>query len=223
MKVNEIYEKFDEIGSLTFATIDNGYPETRIAHFFAYDEQGLYFRTMTTKPFYHQLKESKKVSVCGMNANTEINHDEEGLPVFDGGYTIRITGDCEEVDTEYIKKKSESNKDFLMGYKDILKYPALRAFVLKRGRGEIFDFDFEKENRDHKLERTRFTLNDFTYPNRGLSINSNCVNCNKCFKACSFDAIFKGEEHYEIDQNRCDACGDCTLVCNFNAIDVKIK
>ena len=59
MTIKEIYNQFDKIGSVVFATIDEGYPETRIAHFFAYDDKGLYFRTMTTKPFYHQLKSTK--------------------------------------------------------------------------------------------------------------------------------------------------------------------
>jgi ferredoxin len=48
MEIAEIYAKFDQIGCLTFATIDNGYPQTRIAHLFAHDHEGLYFRTMTT-------------------------------------------------------------------------------------------------------------------------------------------------------------------------------
>lgn len=223
LTVQEIYEKFDKIGSVTFATIDNGYPETRIAHFFAYDDKGLYFRTMTTKPFFHQLVTNKKVSVCGMSSATEVTHDGEGMPVFEPGYSIRITGDCERVDREYIKEKAENSNDFLMGYKDILKYPALHAFRINKARGEIFDFDFELHSRDHKLKRTRFTLNEFTYPNRGVVINDDCVNCGKCIKTCSFSAIYKGEDHYMIDPLKCDACGDCTLVCNFDAIDINIK
>lgn len=223
MEVKEIYDRFDEIGSVVFATIDEGYPETRIAHFFAYDDKGLYFRTMTTKPFYHQLVTNKVVSVCGMNAPTEVMHNDEGMPEFHPGFSIRITGDCEEVDTEYIKEQSKHDDGFLLGYKDIVKYPALRAFRITKGRGEVFDFDFEKKVRDHKLKRVQFTLNEYTYPNRGLEINDNCVNCGKCIKACSFDAISRGEDHYEIDKLKCDACGDCTLVCNFDAIDVLIK
>ncbi len=223
MNIEEVYNKFDKIGSLTFATIDNGYPETRIAHFFGQDEYGIYFRTMTTKPFYHQLVSTNKVSVCGMSSATEVEHDEDGMAIFEPGYTIRITGDCEEVDTNYIKEKAEEDEGFMMAYKDILRYPALRAFRITKARGEVFDFDFELNSRDHKLQRTRFTINGFQYPNRGLEMNDDCVNCGKCIKACSFKAISKGKTHYEIDPLRCDACGDCTLVCNFNAIDIKIK
>ena len=69
MDLADIYKKFDRIGCLTFATIDQGYPQTRIAHLFAYDHEGLYFRTMITKAFYNQLKKSEKVSICGMFPN----------------------------------------------------------------------------------------------------------------------------------------------------------
>lgn len=223
MNIKEIYQKFDEIGSVVFSTIDNGYPETRIAHFFAYDDQGLYFRTMNTKPFYHQLVTTNKVSVCGISVNPEVRHDAEGLPLFNPGYSIRVTGDCKLADLEYIKEKAQSDKNFLMGYNDVLKYPALEVFVLHKARGEVFDYDFEMELRDHKLLRTPFTFNGMTYPNRGLSINDNCVNCKACFNVCSFKAISKGETHYEIDPFKCDMCGDCTLACNFNAIDSLIK
>ena len=39
MTIKEIYEKFDQIGCTTFSTIHNGVVESRIAHFFAYDEE----------------------------------------------------------------------------------------------------------------------------------------------------------------------------------------
>ena len=63
MDIADIYEKFEQIGCLTFATIDRDYPQTRIAHLFAYDHDGLYFRTMITKAFYDQLKKTEKVSI----------------------------------------------------------------------------------------------------------------------------------------------------------------
>jgi uncharacterized pyridoxamine 5'-phosphate oxidase family protein len=63
MDIAGIYEKFDQIGCLTFATIDKDAPQTRIAHLFAFDNQGLYFRTMISKPFYEQLKKTEKVSI----------------------------------------------------------------------------------------------------------------------------------------------------------------
>lgn len=219
MNIKEIYGKFNDIGSVVFSTIDNEYPETRIAHFFAYDEQGLYFRTMNTKPFYNQLVSKNRVSVCGLSVSPEVRHDKEGLPVFEPGYSIRVTGDTKLVSLDYIKEKAKEDKNFLMGYKDCIKYKALKVFVLHKARGEVFDYDFEMEHRDHKLQRTQFTYNGFLYPKRGLSVNQSCVNCSACFKKCSFKAIFKGEKHYEIDPLRCDMCGDCTLVCNFQAID----
>ena len=103
MDIAEIYDKFDQIGCLTFATIDKDTPQTRIAHLFAHDHEGLYFRTMITKPFYEQLKKTEKVSICGMFPNTSVSHDEQGMPYFAPGYTIRATGDIKELSFETLK------------------------------------------------------------------------------------------------------------------------
>ena len=55
--VEEVYKLFDEVGCCSFATLDGaGGVDARIAHFFAFDEDGLYLRTMRVKPFYRQLK-----------------------------------------------------------------------------------------------------------------------------------------------------------------------
>jgi len=72
MDIADIYEKFDQIGCLAFATIDEGYPQTRIAHLRAHDHEGLYFQTMITKAFYKQLKKTEKVSICGMFPETSV-------------------------------------------------------------------------------------------------------------------------------------------------------
>jgi uncharacterized pyridoxamine 5'-phosphate oxidase family protein len=50
MEMNEIYGHFDKIGCLSFSTWNGGEIISRIAHFFAYDDDGIYFRTMNTKP-----------------------------------------------------------------------------------------------------------------------------------------------------------------------------
>ena len=50
MTIEDVYRKFDEIGCCSFATPDgHGGVEARIAHFFAYDDEGLYLRTMDVK------------------------------------------------------------------------------------------------------------------------------------------------------------------------------
>lgn len=73
MNIQKIYKEFDKIGAFTFATIENDRPLTRIAHLFAYDDEGLYFRTMTTKPFYAQLKKTGKIAIGGMYQNDTNN------------------------------------------------------------------------------------------------------------------------------------------------------
>ena len=80
MDISDIYEKFEQIGCLTFATVDKGVPQTRIAHLFAHDHEGLYFRTMITKAFYQQLKTTQMVSICGMFPRTSVSYDEQGMP-----------------------------------------------------------------------------------------------------------------------------------------------
>lgn len=216
MTIKEIYERFDKIGCCTFATIDGEYPETRIAHFLVYDEEGIYFMTMNTKPFYKQLKETGKVSVCGMYAKTEVNETEDGSLEFDPGYYIRITGDVREVSIDEIKAKNDPA--FAYCIKDNERYPAMTAFVLYRAKGEIYDYDFAKEHRDHKLERKRFSYGGSQYVKAGLTITDQCIGCGKCSKVCTFSAIYKEGEQYRINGERCDECGNCFVNCPVHAI-----
>jgi ferredoxin len=144
MKIAEIYAKFEQIGCLTFATIDGGYPQTRIAHLFAYDHEGLYFRTMTT-------------------------------------------------------------------------------FCLHRAWGEVYDFDFEMENRSHKLLRTSFSFGGQPIPERGMRINEDCTACGECRENCSFKAIYQKDDLCIIDLAKCDVCGDCYTVCPGAAVDIVIE
>lgn len=221
MNIEEIYGKFDQIGCLTFATVENGIPQTRIAHLFAYDDDGLYFRTMITKPFYAQLKESEKVSICGMFPETSVSHDDEGMPYFPPGYTIRATGDVKEISLDALKEKAANSDTFLLGVKDIEKYPAMTTFCLYRAQGEVFDFDFEMENRPHKLLRTSFAFGVQQSLARGVRITEKCISCGKCMKKCSFKAITEENGTYRIDPVRCDVCGDCYMACPAEAIEYK--
>lgn len=220
MEISDIYEKFDRIGCLVFATIDGGVPQTRIAHLFAYDEEGLYFRTMTVKPFYAQLKQTGKVSVCGMYPGTAVSHDAQGMPYFPPGYTMRATGDVREISLDRLKQKAAVNPLFALGEKDIERYPAMTTFCLYRAYGEVFDFDFEMERRDHKLLRTGFCFGGQTIPFRGMRITDACIACGECQPRCTFKAIDQVEGRYAIDPARCDVCGDCYIVCPAGAIDI---
>jgi ferredoxin len=220
MIIKEIYEKFDAIGCLTFSTMNGKYIESRIAHFIAYDDEGLYFGTMNTKPFYKQLTESKVLSVSGMYPKTYVEHDKNNLPYFAPGYTMRISGDIREITLEELKEKAKTNDGFNVAVHDIVKYPATKIFVLNRAWGECFDFDFEMENRDNKIERERFTYGGMEVEPAGLTITDKCISCGKCAEVCTFKAIKPGTP-YEIIGNRCDECGNCFEACPVKAIIAK--
>lgn len=220
MNIKEIYDYIDKIGCVTFSTIDDdGYVQSRIAHFFAFDDGGLYFRTMTIKPFFHQLKRTKKVSVCGMYPSTQLlGHSDEGSPDFTAGYTLRITGNTKELSKNEVLEKAKTNPDFKTATYDMNKYPATRCFCIYKAKGEIFDYDFKLEKRDHKLLRTRFSFGGMTYNNAGCIINEKCIECGKCYEVCTFKAVEKGKP-YIINGERCDECGSCYIACPVGAIE----
>ena len=219
MKIEEIYKHFDKIGSCTFATVNGKYPETRIAHFLTFDENGLYFETMNTKPFYKQLKETGTVSVCGLSSNPNVETDEKGNPIFAPGYFIRVSGNVQEFTIEEAKNKSDARFNFFI--EDNKRYHTITGFCLNRFHGEIYDFDFEKENRDYKLLRERFSFGNFHLINAGLTISEECIGCGNCFKQCTFNAIEKVGKKYKINGSRCDECGSCFLSCPTHAITHK--
>lgn len=57
-----------------------------------------------------------------------------------------------------------------------------------------------------------------------LIITDDCINCAVCEPECPNEAIFEGEEIYEIDPNRCTECvghfdePQCQLVCPVDCI-----
>ncbi len=221
MTIQDIYNAFEKIGCLSFTTInEHGEPESRIAHLRAYDDNGLYFMTMFTKSFYKQLKDGKKISLCGLRAKTEIEHNAEGFPVFDHGYSMRMTGDVVEVPMEDIKAKNNPLFDFCI--KDQEKYPSMVVFCITKGYGDFYDYDFEKVNRDHKLERTYFSYNGADIKVKGLEIDQDrCIQCGECTHQCSFSAVKEENGQYHIDSSRCDECGSCFGACIMQAIHYK--
>lgn len=220
MKIQEIYTKFDQIGAFTFATIENGRPRTRIAHLFAYDDEGIYFRTMTIKPFYRQLIETQMVSIGGMYPNSAVTHDENGMPEWKPGYAINLTGDVKVISLEELKKKAITEPMFSLGVQDIERYPAITTFCIYRGFGEVFDFDFETKLRSHKLLRTPFCYGGIDIPFRGVRVTDNCIQCGECIQKCSFKAISVENEIYTIDNAKCDVCGNCSTIYPSEAIEV---
>ncbi len=59
-----------------------------------------------------------------------------------------------------------------------------------------------------------------------LLINDECINCDVCEPECPNEAIYQGEEIYEIDPNKCTECvghydePQCVEVCPVDCIFV---
>ncbi len=218
MEIEEIFNYMDKIGFLTFSTIEKGTVHSRIAHFYAYDEDGLYLRTMFSKPFYKQMVKTGKLSVCGMYPDTKItSYDENGVPDFLPGYTFRVTGDVRELNEEEVQRKAEKNPKFKIALFDMEKYPATRNMIMYKGKGELYDFDFEMVNRDHKLLRKRFSFGGEIFSPPGSIITDKCTECGACYEVCTFKAIEPGSP-YKVIGERCDECASCILVCPEDAI-----
>ncbi len=157
-----------------------------------------------------------------MFPKTSVSYNEEGMPYFEPGYTIRATGDIREISFEELKEKAVTNEMFMLGVKDIEKYPAMTTFCLYSAWGEVFDFDFEMENRSHKLLRTGFSFGGKQIPFRGVRITEECIDCGECMENCSFKAIYPQDDKFIIDHAKCDVCGDCYTICPSNAIEIVI-
>jgi len=144
------------------------------------------------------------------------------MPYFPPGYIIRATGQVKEISLKTLKEKAAADDMFMLCVKDIEKYPAMTTFCLYRVWGEVFDFDYEMENRSHKLLRTGFSFGNDHVPFRGMRITEECIACGECQEVCSFKAIYQDDDQYRIDPTKCDVCGDCYTTCPSDAIEIVI-
>ncbi len=220
MEIREIYEYAEKIGVLVFSTIYGDEVHSRVAHFNGYDDEGIYFRTMKNKPFARQLTETGRVTVCGCTDSSVSGHEDDGTPVFPPGYSFRIIGHVKPVSENIVREKALTNADMVTAANDMDKYAAMKEgnFVIYKAKGEIFDYDFDEINRDHKVLRTRFSFGGVEFNQAGPGITDACIGCGRCMKGCSFKAIKEGSP-YEVIPEKCDDCGSCILSCPVNAIE----
>lgn len=217
MKLDELYEIIETIGVMGFSTLYNGEIHTRSAHFNGFDDDGLYFRTMASKPYARQLLDGGKLTVWGIT-DARVS-DEGGHPVFPPSITLRLIGDVRFVPPEIIIEKARDNQRLKTAAQDLINYPAMANgnFVMYRAKGELFDVDFEMEHRDHKVQRTRFAFGGAAFNPAGVRITNDCIECGACKKICSFKAIQQGSP-YRCIPERCDDCGSCINICPAGAI-----
>lgn len=219
MTLQEIQAAIDKIGCLTITTLDKGTMHSRIVHMMGQDDDGFYFLTMDVKPFYRQLVACEQVSLCGIYpASRATGKNDVGQPAFEPGFTFRMTGEVREVDEDTIIAKAKAGVSLFEYFlEDAERYPASRLFCIHKGKGEVYDFDFEMVNRDHKLQRERFAFGGETCKEAGARISVYCIACGVCKDTCTFNAIIKGDP-YRVDSSRCDECGSCIKACPQKAI-----
>lgn len=219
--IEEVYRRFEEIGCCAFATLDGANNvDSRIAHFFAWDDDGLYLRTMAVKPFYRQLKEGGKLAVSGEKTEGPCVWDEDNMPHFQPGFMVRVAGDVRELSQKEVDDKAAANPLFNVAVYDINKYPETRVFVLHSAWGELYNYDFNCVHMDHKIQRERFAWGGAEPVDPGLTITDSCIGCGSCAEVCTHKAIVAGSP-YAILGERCDECGNCYHVCPAGAIESK--
>jgi uncharacterized pyridoxamine 5'-phosphate oxidase family protein len=197
-KIEKAFRLLREVKSVAVATINKGKPEVRIADVMLAEEDGLYFITARGKPYYKQVRDSRKIAVCAMDKDY---------------VSVRVTGDirfCESTDTvaKIFKHNPIMNELYPGEKKDILE-----AFHMYRGKGEIFDLSTEPPRRD------RFAFGGETVNPPGFRITDKCTACGLCLEACPVGVISEGEV-YVIDGSRCLECGRCDEVCPEDAVEV---
>ncbi len=218
LSIKEVYDLFDAVGCCSFATLDgNGGVDSRIAHFFAWDEEGLYLRTMTGKPFFRQMMEGGHLSVCGERTEALCQWDDDNMPHFQPGYMVRVSGQVRLLTQAEVDAKAAANPQFNVAIYDINKYPETVVLVLQSAWGELYDYDFNKVHRDHKILRERFAWGGAEFAAPGFHITDDCIGCGACAEACTHAAIVAGEP-YVILGERCDECGNCHHVCPTGAV-----
>ncbi len=220
MNIREIYALIEKIGCMTISTFDGGAIQSRIVSIADADDEGIYFLTMTVKPFYRQLKENPRISMCAIYPHgRKDGKNAVGQPYLVPGWTFRCDGEAYEVSADDVRAKAAAGSAVHQyTLEECERYPAMCLFCITKGQGEVYDYDFEMEHRDHKLLRTPFAFGGASILPLGAHIDEKlCIACGLCFEHCTFKAIISGTPHV-VDVRRCDMCGTCGAVCPQGAI-----
>lgn len=193
-------DQLRKMKSVTFCTVENGYPKARIADVMFIEDQKIYFTTARGKSFYRQLINNPNVAIVGMDKKYR---------------TIRVNGKIRKEDRQIVDKIFELNPMMNELY-DGQKRDILEAFCVYEGVGEIFDLSTPT------IIRKRFSFGGADVIELGFKINEQCISCGICMNACPEKCI-SNDDGYKIDKERCIECGRCYESCRSNAIDKPMR
>lgn len=195
--MEKAFKLLREVKSVVISTVADGVPQSRIIDIMHYDQEGIYFITCKTKPFYKQLMKEKKVAITAMDKNY---------------VQSRLVGAVRPMDVAMVQEIFERNpamKELFPG-----ETSNFVPFQVYKGKGELFDLS----GRESKMVRKRFAFGGESVNPSGCRITDACVGCDVCRNVCPFDAISTGQP-YEISPEKCDECGLCYEACPVNAIE----
>lgn len=90
------------------------------------------------------------------------------------------------------------------------------------GKSDVLVADCDVDAADMHLLMDPDDINteDFFSGNTATIDNKKCIQCDKCIKACRFNAIHVTKGNYFINQVDCEGCGYCYQVCPTGAISM---
>lgn len=182
--------------SVTFCTVEDGFPKARIIDVMFIAEDKVFFTTARGKSFYRQLMKNPHVAVVGMDKNCK---------------SVRIHGKAKRVEHSIIDKIFELNPMMNILYEGE-KREILEPFCIYEGSGEVFDLGSKP------LKRERFAFGGVEPVRLGYLINEKCISCGKCKEACPEHCI-SNDCGYVIDESLCIECGRCFESCPVDAIE----